>query len=100
MVKKQTIVLYGVLAFAAVAALGGWVASMWIQSPADMAARAAPPIPSPILVPVEKRVLSSNVVTRGTARFGLPQSISIVPSGLQKDAGLIATLPLPNTQFR
>jgi peptidoglycan hydrolase-like protein with peptidoglycan-binding domain len=100
MAKKQTIVLLGVLGFAAVAAVGGWVASTRIQSPADMAARAAPPIPSPILVPVEKRVLSSDVVTRGTARFGLPQPISIVPSVLKKDAGLIATLPLPNTQFR
>ncbi|ABQ27629.1 peptidoglycan-binding protein [Geotalea uraniireducens] len=100
MAKKQTIVLSGVLVFAAVATVGGWVASTRIQSPAEMAARAAPPVASPILVPVEKRVLSSNVVTRGTARFGLPQPISIVPSALKKDAGLIATLPLPNTQFR
>jgi peptidoglycan hydrolase-like protein with peptidoglycan-binding domain len=49
---------------------------------------------------VEERVLSSNIVTRGTARFGLPQPISIVPSALKADAGLIATLPLPNTQFK
>jgi peptidoglycan hydrolase-like protein with peptidoglycan-binding domain len=49
---------------------------------------------------VEERVLSSNVVTRGTARFGLPQPISIVPSALKAGAGLIATLPLPNTQFK
>jgi peptidoglycan hydrolase-like protein with peptidoglycan-binding domain len=100
MAKKQTIVLFGVLAIAVVAAIGGWVASTRIQSPADMAARAAPPKPSPILVPVEKRVLSSEVVTRGTARFGLPQTISIVPSALKKDGGLIATLPLPNAQFK
>ncbi len=100
MAKKQNVVLIGVLAFAAVAAIGGWVASLWIQSPADIAARAAPPVPSPILVPVEKRVLSSYVVTRGTARFGLPQAISIVPSALKADVGLIATLPLPNTHFK
>jgi peptidoglycan hydrolase-like protein with peptidoglycan-binding domain len=65
-----------------------------------MAARAAPPAPSPILVPVEKRVLSSEVIARGTARFGLPQAISIVPSALKADAGLIATLPLPNTHLK
>lgn len=70
-----------------------------IESPADMAARTAPPTPSPILVPVEKRVLSSNIVTRGTARFGLPQPISVAPSALKTDVGLIATLPLPNTRF-
>ena len=72
-------VLFGVLGFAAVLTVGGWVASSRIESPADVAARTAPPAPSPILVPVEQRVLSSNIVTRGTARFGLPQPISIVP---------------------
>jgi peptidoglycan hydrolase-like protein with peptidoglycan-binding domain len=45
-------------------------------------------------------VLSSNIVTRGTARFGLPRSISIVPSALKAKAGLITTLPLRNTQLR
>jgi hypothetical protein len=99
MAFKRTIVLFGVLGFAAVCALGGWLASSRIESPADVAARAAPPTPSPILVPVEERVLSSNIVTRGTARFGLPQAITIAPSALKAKAGLIATLPLPNTQF-
>ncbi|KRT70960.1 MAG: peptidoglycan binding domain-containing protein [candidate division NC10 bacterium CSP1-5] len=76
------------------------MASLRIESPADVAARAAPPTPSPILVPVEERVLNSNIVTRGTARFGLPQPISIVPSALKAKAGLITTLPLRNTQLR
>ena len=98
METKRTRVLFGVLGFAAVLAVGGWVASLRIESPADVAARAAPPIPSPILVPVEERLLSSNIVTRGTARFGLPQSISIVPSALKAKAGLITTLPVRNTQ--
>ena len=98
--RKRTIVLYSVLALVAAAAVGGFLAAKWIQSPADVAARTAPPTPSPILVPVEERVLSSNVVTRGTARFGLPQPISIVPSALKAKAGLITTLPLRNTQFR
>jgi len=77
------------------------VASSRIESPAEAAARTAPPAPSPILVPVEERVLSSNIVTRGTARFGLPQPISIAPSALKANAaGLITTLPLLNTQFK
>ncbi len=99
MAIKRTIVLFGVLGFAAVLAVGGWLASSRIESPADVAARTAPPTPSPILVPIEERVLSSNIVTRGTARFGLPQSISIVPSALKAKAGLITTLPLRNTQL-
>jgi peptidoglycan hydrolase-like protein with peptidoglycan-binding domain len=76
------------------------MASLRIESPADVAARTAPPIPSPILVPVEQRVLSSNVVTRGTARFGLPQPVSIVPSNVKAKTGLITTMPLRNTQLQ
>ena len=100
MAKKRILILFGILGLAAAFAVGGWLAGKRIESPADAAARAAAPTPSPILVPVEKRVLSSNIVTRGTARFGLPQPISIAPSALKADTGLIATLPLPNTQFK
>src|SRR3990170_2542827 len=100
METKRTRVLFGVLGFAAVLAVGGWVASLRIESPADVAARAAPPTPSPILVPVEERVLGSNIVTRGTARFGLPQPLSIPASALKGKPGLVTTLPLRNTQFK
>jgi multidrug efflux pump subunit AcrA (membrane-fusion protein) len=77
---------------------GGWLAGSRIESPADAAARTAPPSPSAILVPIEARVLSSNVVVRGTARFGLPQPISIAPSLLKPAPGLITVLPLRNDQ--
>lgn len=97
--RKRIMVLFAVLASVAVVAVGGWVAGSRIESPADAAARTAPPTPSPILVPVEKRVLSTNIVTRGTARFGLPRPISIPPSTLKVDVGLITTLPLRNTQL-
>lgn len=97
---KRIIVLFCVLALVAVVAVGGWVAGSRIESPAEAAARTAPPTPSPILVPVEERVLSSSIVTRGTARFGLPQPISLAPSTLKPSAGLITTLPLRNTQFK
>lgn len=99
MAQRKTTVLLAILAFAGLTAAGAWYASSRIESPADAAARAAPPPPSPILVPVEERVLSSDIITRGTARFGLPQSISIAPSVLKPEPGLIATLPRPNGQF-
>ena len=54
---------------------------------------------SPLLAPVEERVLHPKVVTLGTARYGLPQSISIVPSALKAKPGLITTLPLRNREF-
>jgi peptidoglycan hydrolase-like protein with peptidoglycan-binding domain len=81
------------------AAGGSWLVGSRIQSPAEAAARTAPPTPSPILVPVEQRTLTSVIVTRGTARFGLPQTISIVPSALKSDASVITTLPPRNTQL-
>ncbi len=95
------VILLCVLALVAVMASGGWVAGMRIESPAEVAARTAPPTPSPILVPVEERVLSSNVVTRGTAKFGLPQPIAIAPSALKPNrTGFITTLPARNSQLR
>lgn len=97
--NKRFVILFFVLAFVALAAALGWFVGSRVESPADAAARTAPPKPSPILVPVEERVLSSNVVTRGTARFGLPQPVAIAPSALKPEPGLITTLPLPNTQL-
>jgi peptidoglycan hydrolase-like protein with peptidoglycan-binding domain len=99
MIRNRITLLVSVLAFSALAAAGGWLAGSRIESPADMAARTAAPAPSPILVPVEERVLSSDVIARGTARFGLPQPVSIAPSALKPGGGLITTLPLPNTQL-
>ncbi len=90
--------LFLFLLLVVVFAAGSWVAGLSIQSPAEMAARTAPPAPSPILVPVEQRVLASAVVTRGTARFGLPQSIVIVPSALKPKLAVITVLPARNTQ--
>jgi len=101
MSTNRTFILVCVLAVTAIGAVGAWIAGARIVSPAEAAARTAPPTPSPILVPVESRVLSSEIVTRGTARFGLPQPISIAPSILKADRpGLITTLPTLNAQFK
>jgi peptidoglycan hydrolase-like protein with peptidoglycan-binding domain len=98
--SKRVNVLWGVLGLVGGMALGAWYAGSRIQSPAEMAARTAPPEPSPILVPVESHVLSLDVVTRGTVRFGLPQPISIAPSTVKGGVGLIASLPRANTGFQ
>ena len=100
MSRKRILTLFLVLGLMVLSAAIGWVAASRIISPAEAAARTAPPTPSPILVPVEERVLTSDIVTRGTARFGLPQSISIIPSALKPQIGIISTLPLRNAQLK
>jgi hypothetical protein len=97
MAAKRFFVLFIVLGFVSASAAGGWYAGRRIVTPAEAAARTAPPTPSPILVPVESRQLGSKIVTRGTARFGMPQQISIAPSTLKAKAGLVSTLPLRST---
>jgi len=87
------------LIFVVLLAVVSWVAGSRIQSPAEAAARTAPPTPSPILVPVEERILTSDIITRGTARFGLPQIISLAPSPLKARTGIITTLPERGDQF-
>jgi peptidoglycan hydrolase-like protein with peptidoglycan-binding domain len=82
-----------VLAVVIVAAAIGWVAGRQISSPAEVASRTAPPDAAPILVPAEERVLSTDIVTRGTARFGSPQQLSLATSALKSQPGVAAKLP-------
>lgn len=74
-----------------VAAVGGWIAGSRIESPAEAAARTQAPTPSPILVPAEQRALSTDVITRGTGRFGSPQTISIASSSVKGDLPRVLT---------
>ncbi len=89
-----------VLAAVVLAAAAGWVAGSRIHSPAEVASRTAPPPAAPILVPAEERILSTDIVTRGTARFGSPQQLSLAPSALKPEAGVTARLPLAGTELR
>jgi hypothetical protein len=98
--NRRINILYAVLACVASAAAGAWYAGSQIESPAEVAARTAAPPPSPILVPIERRVLSTDVVTRGTVRFGLPQQVSLAPSTLKTGPGLLTSLPAKNTQIQ
>ncbi len=95
--RRATVI--GLLVVVLVAAATGWLAGRLIQSPAEVAARRAPPDPSPILVAVEKRPLSSDVVTRGTARFGSPQTLSLTPTRLKSGRRLVTRLPAAGTKL-
>ena len=88
-----------VLAAVVVSSGAGWVAGSQILSPAEAAARTGPPEPSPILVPAEERVLSADVVTRGTARFGSPQDLVMASSALKIDVGIVARVPLAGSEL-
>lgn len=88
-----------ILGVATLSSAAGWIASTRIQSPADAALRTAAPTPSLILAPVELRVLNANVVTRGTARYDLPQTLALAASGLKANHSVIAQLPKPGSQL-
>jgi hypothetical protein len=98
LVKRRT---FGIaLAVAVViSALSGWLAGTLIQSPAEVAARRKPPAPSPILVSAEMRRLSTDVVTRGTARFGSPQTLFLTPTRLKSGRRLVTGLPTSGTKL-
>ncbi len=61
-------VLVTVAGVAVVSSVLGWVGGQRIKSPAEVAAEADAPEPSLISVPVENRLLSQQVVARGTVR--------------------------------
>lgn len=65
----------------------GWVAGARMKSPAQAAADTAPPEASLITAAVEKRTLSSTVTTRGTVRYGQPQSVTLAASALGGGGG-------------
>ena len=81
------------LAAVIVSSLVSWAAASQIRSPAEVAARTAPPKPSVITVPVEKKVLSSDVVVRGTVRYGAPQSVLLPASSIRRGSPILTTAP-------
>lgn len=74
-----------------------WLASTQIRSPSEVAASAAPPAPSQILAPVERQVLTSRVVTRGTGQYGAPQTLRVRASALKTGAQVVTRLPRAGT---
>ena len=90
---RRNLLVTGVLGGTVLAASVGWVAGRSIQSPAQIAARTAAPIPSLITVAVEKRQLSSDVIVRGVARYGGVQPVSVVPSTLKSAPEILTVAP-------
>lgn len=88
--RKTLIALTGV----AVLALGSGVfAGTRITSPADAAARVAPPEASDITVPVERRELRTDVVSRGDVSFA--GAVEVIPelAGLQTPPVVTGQVP-------
>ena len=81
--------LAGVILFAVVA----WVVGTRIRSPAQVAADTAAPNPSLITVPVEERVLSTEVIVRGTMRYGAPQTVVLATSNLKQGSDIVSQPP-------
>jgi peptidoglycan hydrolase-like protein with peptidoglycan-binding domain len=91
-VRKNRALVAG-LAAVIVSSLVSWGAASRIRSPAEVAARTAAPKPSAITVPVEKKVLSSDVVIRGTVRYGAPQSVLLPGSSIRKGSAILTSAP-------
>jgi HlyD family secretion protein len=83
------------LIFATVAAListGGLVASFWVKSPEQVRAEAEAPTPTVLTATVERRVLASTVITRGTVtattKHEVTPALGVAGSGKQIITGV------------
>lgn len=94
--RTATAALIGVVLVAAV----GWAAAREIRSPAQIAADTAPPAPSLISVPVERRSLATEVIVRGTVRYGKPQEVALPVSGLKNNAQIVSRAPRADSRLR
>jgi putative peptidoglycan binding protein len=83
------------LAVAALIALAivGWAAARQIRSPAQVAADTAAPPPAPITVPVERRTLSTEVIVRGTVRYGAAQPAVLATSRVKQGSDIVTRAP-------
>lgn len=79
---RQQRIIAAVLSGVVITSGAGWAAGSRMRSPAQVAADTAPPVASLITAPVEKRTLSSTVTTRGTVRYGQPQTVTLAASSL------------------
>ena len=84
--RRQRIIA-AVLCGVVVTSGAGWAAGSRMRSPAQVAADTAPPVASLITAPVERRTLSSTVTTRGTVRYGQPQTVTLAASSLGGGGG-------------
>jgi peptidoglycan hydrolase-like protein with peptidoglycan-binding domain len=74
-------------------AIVGWAAARQIRSPAQVAADTAAPQPAPITVPVERRTLSTEVIVRGTVRYGAAQPAVLATSRVKQGSDIVTRAP-------
>lgn len=90
---RRNALIAGVLGSTVLAAGIGWAAGRTVQSPAQIAAKTAAPVPSLITVAVQKRRLSSDVIVRGVVRYGGVQPVSVIPSTLKSGTDILTVPP-------
>ena len=81
-------------------ASGGWVAAQSIKSPARVAADTAAPAASLVTAEVQRRSLSTEVIVRGTGRFGRPQPINLPTSSLKTSTQVVSEISKPDRVLR
>jgi multidrug efflux pump subunit AcrA (membrane-fusion protein) len=96
--RRKKVLAIG-LAVVVAASAAGWVAGRSIRSPAEVASRTEPPVPSAITAPVEKLVLTSDVIVRGTVRFGSPQAVTLPKSALKATSGIVSIAPVKGAEL-
>ena len=97
---RRSLVTAGV-AVAIVGATGaGWTAASRVKSPAKLAAETAPPVASLITFPVEKRILSSDLILRGTVRYSDPITVVLASSLLKPATVLVSTPPTKGSTIK
>lgn len=71
----------------------GFVSARQIQSPQDAAAQAAPPEASRVTASVERRVLTSQIITRGDAAFAGAENVSVETGALDMPPVVTGRVP-------
>jgi hypothetical protein len=83
--RQRRNLLLGAVALAGIAAAGGLLLSSPVESPRQLAARAAPPGPTRLTAPVQRQVIAASVVAQGVV--GQPRRVSQVPGSGGVPAG-------------
>ncbi len=82
---KRLVLVLAIVAILAMVA--GVVLSRFIESPAEAAAKASPPPPGLITVPIEQRTISNTVTTRGDVRYA--DAVEIKPEASTTGASIV-----------
>ena len=90
--RRNRIVAIGLALVVLTSGVTWWVGRQ-IESPAEVAARTSAPAASLITVPVHRQVLRSEIITRGTVRYGSPQPVTLPKSTLKTGSSIVTIAP-------